>query len=177
MTIYLKSVPVRRELFVMDLFKNKKKGTFVEVGTCADMAISGTLLLEKLLNWKGMVIDYDTEKLLNVEIYRKCVIVQEQVSSKNIPHFGRGLISPTCGSSTLSQILADYKFPKHIDYLNINATYNMEILQGIDWKKHSFGCISFPIHKKFLLTMSSEYVLAYKDDFEQQFIHSSLIEK
>ena len=106
---------------LFDFFKSRKNGTFVEVGA-PTMESPSTKLLESLNNWSGIIIERDLSKFQELEETRKCVLVCENISYVNVPHFGKGLVSQTYGTSTLSKILEYNKLPKTMDILNINIT-------------------------------------------------------
>ncbi|KAB7494704.1 hypothetical protein Anas_07473 [Armadillidium nasatum] len=49
-------------LYLLEYFKNKKNGTFIEVGALDGEFLSNTLILEKELGWTGLLIEPNPEQ-------------------------------------------------------------------------------------------------------------------
>lgn len=59
-----------QDLFVRTVLKEKQGGTFVEIGSNHPITINNTFLLEKELNWRGIMVEYDPTYLSFYQDYR-----------------------------------------------------------------------------------------------------------
>jgi hypothetical protein len=50
---------IAQDYFVRKVLKEKRNGTFVEIGSNDPIGINNTYLLEKSLQWSGLMIEYD----------------------------------------------------------------------------------------------------------------------
>ena len=52
-----------QDKFILHVLKQKKNGYFLEIGSNHPMCINNTYLLEKSYDWKGIMIEYDSQYL------------------------------------------------------------------------------------------------------------------
>jgi len=52
-----------QDKFVLNILKEKKNGYFLEIGSNHPININNTYLLEKQYNWKGIMVEYDSQYL------------------------------------------------------------------------------------------------------------------
>jgi FkbM family methyltransferase len=72
------------DLFYKNIvFENKKNGYFVEVGALDGMIMSQSYLFEKVLNWKGIVVEPNPVWKDVLFLHRECNISTEAISNEN----------------------------------------------------------------------------------------------
>ena len=54
---------VLQDKFVLNILKEKKNGFFLEIGSNHPININNTYLLEKIYDWKGIMVEYDSNFL------------------------------------------------------------------------------------------------------------------
>lgn len=64
-----------QDKFIVDLFNNKKGGTFIDVGAFDGVTFSNSYFLEKNNEWKGICIEPNPVVFENLKINRKCVCI------------------------------------------------------------------------------------------------------
>jgi hypothetical protein len=168
---------VRQDIFVLKMTDYKYNGTFLEIGSNHPITINNTYILEKMFNWKGVMVEKDSQFL---ELYKKK--------------------RPNCDHVIGDAVSLDYttlleQYPRDMDYLQIdlhvdnNSTLNTLIqLNDSILKTHRFATITFEhdyskgdyfytkdISRKILF--DAGYVLFLKDVlyFEDWYIHPGLI--
>ena len=52
---------VLQDKFVVSVLKNKQNGFFLEIGSNHPKLINNSYVLEKELNWKGIMVEYDQQ--------------------------------------------------------------------------------------------------------------------
>ena len=92
----------QQDKFIINVLKGKENGYFLEIGSNDPVHINNTWVLEKYLNWEGIMIEYSNEW---IEDYKRI-----RNKSKHV---------------IMDATLIDYKellrdFPKNIDYLQID---------------------------------------------------------
>jgi hypothetical protein len=102
-----------QDIFIRKVLKNKLNGYFIEIGSCDPIFMNNTYVLEKNNNWKGIMVEYDSQYL---EKYKEI--------RKNSYHIIQD-------ATTI-----DWKF--HIK--NANLPYNIDYLQ-IDLEVHNGSTI------------------------------------
>lgn len=164
------------DLFYKDIiFSNKKNGYFVEVGALDGMIMSQSYLFEKVLNWKGIVVEPNTVWKDALFLHRECNISTEAISDKQgvstfecreIPAFS-GLKSSVNDART-SDIINEYdvktitlcdlfdKFnaPEEIDWVSIDTEgAELAILEQffLENKKYKINLLSFESHQLYLV--------------------------
>ena len=158
-----------QDLAVIDFYKEKKDGFFVEIGAVDGIEISNTYLLETKYNWKGICVEAipnKFEKLVKNRPNSKCVSKAvfsesglkvpfsichslELVSGMN-DYLGGNWKSTVennrtvidVETMTLNEILDENKAPLFIDYLSLDTEgTELEILKSVDLNKYTFGII------------------------------------
>ena len=167
----------RQDIFVLKMTDYKYNGTFLEIGSNHPVTINNTYILEKMFNWKGVMVEKDSKFL---ELYKKK--------------------RPNCDHVIGDAVFLDYNtllehYPRDMDYLQIdlhvdnNSTLNTLIqLNDSILKTHRFATITFEhdrnkgdyfytrdISRKLLF--DAGYVLFLNDVlyFEDWYIHPELI--
>lgn len=145
---------------------NYSNGVFIEAGANDGVSSSNTLILERELNWKGILIEPSTNKYLECVNNRKnsIVINKALTSDDSIKHiegdFDGNLMSSVNGnrlkrnnlckveSCTLNAILKEHNpNNKTIDYMSLDLEgYELVALQGIDFDKYKFNYIQIEIN-------------------------------
>ena len=93
-----------QDKFVVNILKNKKNGTFVELGTKYPIHSNNTYILEKNLNWRGILIEYKDKWVNDYKKYRpNSAYVIEDASKIDY-----------------KKLFLDTKMPNNIDYLQID---------------------------------------------------------
>ena len=59
-----------QDKFVLNVLKNKKNGYFLEIGSNHPININNSYLLERKYNWKGIMVEYDSNFLSLYKQYR-----------------------------------------------------------------------------------------------------------
>lgn len=151
------------DLFLIDFFKNKSEGFYVDVGAFHPFRINNTYALYKK-GFRGINIDISATSIdffnfarpddtnLNIgasnKFENKIFFSKKNLSFHNT--FSKSLAESkiqnepfkkkyTIECKPLTQIIDDTKFSnKKIDFLNIDAEgHDYEVLQGLDLKKYS----------------------------------------
>lgn len=114
-----------------DIFKNFKKGTFVDLAACWPKRLSNTYFFETCMGWDGLCIEADPRKIIDLVKNRTCRVVPECVTqTRQEVRFGsaeiigtnsinnKGTMSLTC--ETFDYLLKKYGSPKQIDLLSLD---------------------------------------------------------
>ena len=158
------------DLIIDKIFKNKKKGTYVDVGCYHPIDGSNTYLLFKK-GWSGINIDLNKVSIdlfekarkkdinLNLAIsnkskkikyyYRKNINMLNTINLKFAKNnFLRGFKTSFIQSQTLNSILKKKHFSKKIDFLNLDIEGNeINALKSLDFKKYAPKVICIEIHE------------------------------
>ncbi|MFA6972789.1 MAG: FkbM family methyltransferase [Gallionella sp.] len=154
---------IGQDKFVVDYYKGKRDGYFVEVGAFDGVFLSNTLALERDYGWKGVCVEAIPEYFERLQKNRTCnkygvaaysvddqpmeLCVADVISGTPAfigPQFIHVLEAPrvTVQTKTLNTILADAKAPSKIDYLSLDTEgTEIEVLKGVDFNKYEFGVI------------------------------------
>jgi hypothetical protein len=123
-----------QDKFVLNILKKKKNGNFLEIGSNHPTFINNTYTLEKNYNWRGIMVEYDKNFLNLYKIHRP-----------NSIH----VINDATKVNYL-QILKDNKFPKNMDYLQIDLDVNnrstlttLELFDKTVFDEYKFATITF----------------------------------
>jgi len=157
-----------QDLKVIDFYKNKKDGFFIEIGANDGINLSNTYLLEKEYNWKGIcceplphIFDQLVMNRPNSICYREAVYNKSGLSLIfNIAHHSELLSGiaehidahkntvdsnkTTIQVETISllDVLDKANAPKFIEYMSIDTEGSeLEILRNFDFDKYTFGLI------------------------------------
>ena len=146
---------------ILKLFKEKKSGTYLDLGCFHPIRQNNTYLLHKL-GWKGINIDLNP---LTIELFKVarpddiniCVAISKNKGSKDL-FFDNELSSLNTinknqinlkkrrvKTNTLSNILKKYKINK-IDFMNIDIEGNeLEVIKTINFNKINIKVICIEI--------------------------------
>lgn len=118
-----------QESFVLSVLKEKRFGTYLEIGAFDAKFLSNTYLLESLFEWKGIAVEIDLKLAKKYNKYRKNLCVAENAVTLNY-----------------QELLSDFGFPKVIDYLQLDIepainTYNCLI--NLPHEEYKFRVVTF----------------------------------
>ena len=157
-----------QDIEVLNFYKNKKNGFFVEIGASDGKRFSNTYLLEKSFNWEGICSepipsifkrlcknrpnskcsDYavynESNKEVIFDIASSCSLFSG--ISNHITTYKKRVdsnkVQIKVKTITLNDLLEKYNAPSFIDYLSIDTEgTEYEILQNVDFEKYTFGLI------------------------------------
>ena len=175
---------VLQDKFVVSVLKNKRNGYFIEIGSNHPKLINNTYVLEKELNWKGIMVEYDKDFLPHYKIERP-----------NSIH-----IINDATQINYYELLQQYNMPKNIDYLQIDLEVSnrstlttLEIFNKTIFPEYKFATVTFEhdIYDGDRFNTRSEsrniflqngYVLVFPDvkngnaPFEDWYIHPDLVD-
>lgn len=123
-----------QDVFVRKILKNKKNGYFLEIGSNDPKIINNTYVLEKELEWKGIMVEIDESFLESYKKHRENSIhvIEDAVKCDYL------------------KVLKENNFPENIDYLQIDLEVNnkstLEALINLDenvFGKYKFATITF----------------------------------
>jgi FkbM family methyltransferase len=161
---------IGQDLAVLEYYKNKKNGYFVEVGASDGVSLSNTYLLEKEFDWKGICVEALPSKFKDLCKNRPNAICIEKavfnvsglslhfdiahsfdmlsgLSDYNINQRWVNQIKRNCTtinvkSITLTDLLKEANAPAFIEYLSLDTEGSeFEILKAHDFSKYKFGLI------------------------------------
>jgi hypothetical protein len=118
-----------QDLFVLRVTQGKKSGTYLEIGSGPAIINNNTYLLEKYFGWRGLSIDLNSTFVKEFKEIRNNLIY--------------------CADATTfdySEKLSENKFPKFIDYLQIDIDPSYQSLMAlfqIPFEKYTFATITF----------------------------------
>ena len=141
---------IYQDLFVMYFTKGRQNGTFLEIGGGNGLDLSNTYILEKKLNWKGIICEPNRSLLKNIKKNRNAKIETKPVDKyckKNIyfhenndPYFSSILKKNSknnkylTNSICLNHLLEKNKILKEIDYISIDTEGNeFEIIKNFNF--------------------------------------------
>jgi len=159
----------KQDLHVLDFYKGKRGGFFIEIGASDGIEISNTYLLETQYDWKGICVEpipYRYEKLVvnrpNSKCSEKAVIgVSGLKLSFDIAKNGDGMSGITSyiidrhrqqinanketiivETISLNDLLQQFEAPSFIEYLSLDTEgTEFEILNALDFDNYKFGII------------------------------------
>ena len=148
-----------QDLFALFSNKYMRGGTFLEFGAYDGVTFSNTFLLERLLNWSGVLLDPIPRHFEEMNINRNCVSIHAAITASK-KEFVKILESPASNLSkpvsersitdkthnvpafTLSEIIDKYFPTKSLDFLSIDVEgEDLEILASIDFSKYEIKSI------------------------------------
>lgn len=155
------------DLYLINLFKNTQNGFFIEAGANDGINQNNTLLLEKELNWKGLLIEPNPHAYNICKKNRKCIVENfalvsfdykmEYIEGDFEQSSFEGSMMGGCSSIhskttkakaiQLSKLLQKHEIKK-IDFLSIDVEgYEIEALCGIDYGIHAPSYILYEDHE------------------------------
>lgn len=156
------------------IFPGKKDGYFVEVGGLDGLVMSQSYLFEKLLNWKGIVVEPNPTWKDALFLNRECNISTEAVSDKRgVSTFECREIAAFSGlkssvnaartsdiidefdvkTITLCDLFDKFNAPEEIDWVSIDTEgAELVILEQffLENKKYKINLLSFETHQLYL---------------------------
>ena len=123
-----------QDKFVCKVLNYKKNGYFVEIGSNNYIYNNNTFLLEKYLNWNGIMIEYD-----------------KQFENEYLQH-RKGSIHVLDDATKINykELFEKYKSPKNIDYLqidldveNASTIKTLEKMNNEVFDNYKFACVTF----------------------------------
>lgn len=154
------------DLFLLDLFKEKENGFFIEAGAHNGIDQNNTFLLEKKLKWKGLLVEPNPHTFARCLQNRSCIIenyalvafdfLDEEVSGDFFQSSFEGSMMGGCAhlhhkndkvkAIQLSKLLDNHQI-KNIDFFSIDVEgYEIEVLNGLDFEKHRPSYILYENH-------------------------------
>lgn len=158
-----------QDFFVINFFKFKTNGFFVELGAADGVTQSNTFLLEQQYGWKGLLIEPIKSQFEKLQELRGGIYTSQSIkinSAIGITEQEEVLMHSAGLESTWSQQLIDKKkidnvekvnkrklesiFDEyditHIDYFSLDVEgAELEVLQSINWEKVHIELISVEI--------------------------------
>jgi hypothetical protein len=125
-----------QDIFVINCLNKKRNGIYLEIGASCPSGInhSNTFVLEKIYNWKGLLIEYD---ISCEESYKK-----SRPNSQYIINDARKI--------NYREFLDSNNYPLNIDYLQIDLEVNnkstLDVLNVFDssiFDKYKFATVTF----------------------------------
>jgi FkbM family methyltransferase len=160
---------LKQDLAVLEFYKNKKGGYFIEIGASDGIEFSNTYLLEKEYEWKGICVEPIPSKMDALKKNRpnsiyvdKAVYNQSGLKlsfdiandfdllsglSDTICHLHKQRVDANkttiiVETITLNDMLEQANAPAFIDYISLDVEgVEFEILSIFDFSKHMFGLI------------------------------------
>lgn len=153
---------------VLEFYKNKKNGYFIEIGASDGIQLSNTYLLEKKYDWKGICVEpipYKYGLLCRNRKHSNCSDNAVYNESNLELHFdisnsfdllsgisshidchnnivNKNKTQITVKTITMNDLLEKYNAPNFIEYLSLDTEGSeYEILKSIDFNKYKFGLI------------------------------------
>jgi len=125
---------VLQDKFVVSVLKNKQNGYFLEIGSNHPKVINNTYVLEKELNWKGIMIEYDKSWIPHYNLERpNSIYVINDATQINY-----------------NQLLKQNNAPLNIDYLQIDLEVcnrstltTLELLNNNVLNEYKFATVTF----------------------------------
>ena len=194
---------LEQDIKVINFYKNKNNGYFIEIGAYDGIFLSNTYLLEKNYNWKGICIEPLPDKFIELQNNRpNSICINKAIFDENglILNFSNSTVgsgitshidchlyiknSPQIKVETvlLNDILENYNAPSFIEYLSIDTEgTEYEIFKTINYDKYIFGVIhtehNYVEPKRTNiknLLISKGYIYIGENQWDDEFIHSSL---
>jgi len=155
------------DLYLYQIFNKKSSGFFIEAGANNGYDQNNTFLLEKELNWNGLLVEPNTHCFNTCKTFRKCIIENcalvscdfkdeyiegdfNQTSFEGSMTGGCSTIhSKNCKAKAekLSNLLIKHNINK-VDFLSIDVEgYEIEALMGLDFNMHSPSYILYEDHE------------------------------
>jgi len=175
---------VLQDKFVVSVLQNKQNGYFLEIGSNHPILINNTYVLEKELNWKGIMIDYDQQwlSLYKLERPNSIYVINDATLINYV------------------ELLKIHNAPNNIDYLQIDLEVSnrstlttLELLNSTIFNEYKFASVTFEHDiydgDKFNTRLASReiflnrgYILVFPDvkngqhPFEDWYIHPDLVD-
>ena len=175
-----------QDLFALFANKFKRDGTFLEFGAYDGVTFSNTFLLEKRLNWSGVLIDPIPKHFEQMKLNRDCIsihaaitvskkefvkILESPASNLSRPVSKRSVTNKThkVPAFTLVEIIDKYFPAKSLDYLSIDVEgEDLEILASVDFSKYEINAICVEHNNR----INSKEILKYMEESGYELVWS-----
>jgi FkbM family methyltransferase len=155
------------DIYLCNLFEKLEKGFFIEAGANDGVSQNNTFLLEKKLNWNGLLIEPNIHAFNSCKKNRNCIVENyalvsfdykedyilgdfEQINFEKSMMGGCSEIHEKrtkVKAIQLSKLLDNLSISK-INFLSIDVEgYELEALSGIDYQKHAPEYILYEDHE------------------------------
>ena len=119
-----------QDLFVQEVMKGKRQGTFVDIGAAMPIQNNNTYLFQSEYDWSGLLIENDVNYVM--QLMSRC-------PKASVLQFD---------ATTLDYEWAFKKWnmPKVIDYLSLDIDppdATLEVLKRLPLDEYSFRCVTF----------------------------------
>jgi FkbM family methyltransferase len=160
---------INQDLAIVDFYKGKQNGFFVDIGASDGITISNTYLLEKKYNWKGICVEPVQQAFSSLVKNRKAYCSNKAVFSKSneivkfdISHYNgnaelsgiqqfidyhkhtvdKDKTTVDVITITINDLLEQANAPSFMEYLSIDTEGSeLEILKELRFDKYIFGRI------------------------------------
>jgi hypothetical protein len=175
---------VLQDKFIVSVLKNKQNGYFIEIGSNHPKLINNTYVLEKELNWKGIMVEYDESwvPLYKVERPNSIYVINDATQIN------------------YNELFKQNNVPKNIDYLQIDLEVcnrstltTLELFNDNILNEYKFATVTFEHDiydgDRFNTRMASReifsnkgYILVFPDvrngtnAFEDWYVHPDLVD-
>jgi FkbM family methyltransferase len=140
-----------------NIFKNKSKGVFIDVGSYDGLSNNNTILFEKFYKWKGHCIEPNLDAFNVLKKYRKSILVNAIISNSNKKYYSfwennqlsraydkNNIFFKNKNINNLSKVknfkLAKFQ-KKYVDLISIDCEgFEEKVIKSINFKK-KIGCI------------------------------------
>jgi hypothetical protein len=132
---------INQDKFVIDTFKNKTNGTFIDIGAGHPIEINNTYILEKDFEWTGISFDIGppyTHGCNHMSINEYKELWKNNRKTK--------LYTCDCRTLDFLDIFDQNNMPKTIDYLSMDLEppeVTFEVLKKLPFDKYVFNAITF----------------------------------
>ncbi len=147
-----------QDKFICNVLKNKTNGFFIEVGSNHPIQINNTYVLESILNWKGIMFEWQQEQFEN--LYKLHRPISEYVFGDAQKHNYR-------------EIFGTYNVPNHIDYLQLDIEppeRTLNILKSLNEQvmdDYKFATITFEHDYCFAVRKNKSKALEIRNESRQ----------
>ena len=141
-----------QDLLVLYLLKQKKNGSFIEIGVGNGIDLSNTYLLEKKYNWTGILCEPDIRNFKNIKEFRSSKLIKSLIDKKCDDQVEFYLNKDPYSSSSrnsksnikkiyLNSVCLNHLLERNdlreVDYISIDTEGNeYEILKNFNFKKY-----------------------------------------
>tara|TARA_Y100000389_G_C17418738_1_gene495344 strand:+ start:515 stop:1249 length:735 start_codon:yes stop_codon:yes gene_type:complete len=189
---------VGQDINIIDYFKKKENGYFIDIGATNGIDINNTYLLEKKYGWNGICIEPQRSYWNDLIKNRNCHTDNSLLYSQKGIEFDFSEADTLGGitqhidkhfeaknsnqvkmiTNTLNNILDKYNAPTTIDYMSLDTEGSeLEILKGLDMDKYKIRYIN--IEHNYVeprrtdirkLLESKGYIYYRENDFDDDYI-------
>ena len=193
-----------QDLHVLNnIFNWKQNGYFVDVGAFDGVTDSNSYLMEKELNWKGVIVECNPVWAENIKqrrsnLFFPCAVYNEDdrimtfyntgnglsglVETNNHQHIVNNSAIVNVITKKLTTILKEANAPKYIDFLSLDTEGSeYEILKHHDFDQYLFGylCVEhnyIETNRNSIreLLESKGYIFYRSNNMDDDYIHSSI---